>query len=172
MQPTQPMQPMQDGQRAREAFLLHIKQSLPRLWRFAIVLTRDQATADDLVQAACVRAVERGVPFVSGVDLDRRVMTIMRSIWSNDHRAESIRERDAILLGLRMVRREGGEKDKLFARLFAAIETLPEWKRLAILLVGVESYSLRDAASVLGIPEGTLTSRLARSRVVLRCAAR
>ncbi len=181
----QPTPPMHEDQHRRDALRAQLKGLMPRLWRFGFVLTCSRATADDLVQAACVRVIEARAPLAAGVLLERHLMTSMRSIWENDHRADSVRRRDALLQGLR--RRLGGGNarraradgrrdepdadtgvvrgaDAVIAETLAALESLPQWHRLAVLLVGVESYSLQDAAQVLGMPVDTLIGRLAKAR--------
>ena len=64
---------------------------LPRLWRYGLVLTRDPIAAEDLVQATCLRALERSSQFAVGTRLDRWLFSILRSIWINQLRAQRIR---------------------------------------------------------------------------------
>jgi len=64
---------------------------LPRLWRYGLVLTRDPAAAEDLVQATCVRALERSSQFTIGTRLDRWLFSILRSIWINQLRSQRVR---------------------------------------------------------------------------------
>lgn len=123
------------------------------------------------MQSACLRAIERRKQFEAGSRLDRWVMTIMRSIWLNEQRASNIRKRDAALVAEHQGQETdgfSGERTVFVSEVLTTIEALPEWQRVAILLVGVEQFSLREAAAVLEIPEGTLTSRLARARSALR----
>jgi len=65
---------------------------LARLWRYALILSSANDTADDLVQATCLRAIERADQFDPGTRLDRWLFTILRSIWLNEIRARKIRE--------------------------------------------------------------------------------
>src|SRR5580698_4930902 len=65
---------------------------LARLWRYALVLTGRSDAAEDLVQATCLRAVERADQFVPGTRLDRWLFAILRSIWLNEIRSQRIRE--------------------------------------------------------------------------------
>ena len=69
-----------------------LEPCLPRLWRYALLLSRARDVADDLVQATCLRAIERADQFVSGTRLDRWLFSILRSIWLNEVRARRIRE--------------------------------------------------------------------------------
>ena len=69
-----------------------LEPCLARLWRYALVLSRTSNAADDLVQATCLRAIERADQFVPGTRLDRWLFTILRSIWLNEIRSRKIRE--------------------------------------------------------------------------------
>src|SRR5260370_41886629 len=69
-----------------------LEACLARLWRYALMLSRASDAAEDLVQATCLRAIERADQFVPGTRLDRWLFTILRSIWLNEIRARRIRE--------------------------------------------------------------------------------
>jgi RNA polymerase sigma-70 factor (ECF subfamily) len=69
-----------------------LERCLGRLWRYSVMLSRSGDTAEDLVQATCLRAIERADQFVPGTHLDRWLITILRSIWLNEKRAARIRE--------------------------------------------------------------------------------
>src|SRR6202042_1692897 len=69
-----------------------LEPSLARLWRYALVLSRARDVADDLVQATCLRAIERADQFVPGTRVDRWLFAILRSIWLNEIRSQRIRE--------------------------------------------------------------------------------
>jgi RNA polymerase sigma-70 factor, ECF subfamily len=69
-----------------------LEPCLARLWRYALILSRATDAADDLVQATCVRAIERADQFFSGTRLDRWLFAILRSIWLNEIRSRRIRE--------------------------------------------------------------------------------
>ena len=69
-----------------------LEPSLARLWRYALVLSRARDIADDLVQATCLRAIERADQFVPGTRVDRWLLAILRSIWLNEVPARRIRE--------------------------------------------------------------------------------
>src|SRR5450755_1392172 len=66
--------------------------NLARLWRYGLVLSGARDVADDLVQATCLRAIERAGQFQSGTRLDRWLFAILRSIWLNELRARRVRE--------------------------------------------------------------------------------
>src|SRR6202034_4469406 len=69
-----------------------LEPSLARLWRYALVLSRARDAADDLVQSACLRAIERADQFMPGTRLDRWLFAILRSIWLNQMRSDRLRE--------------------------------------------------------------------------------
>jgi RNA polymerase sigma-70 factor (ECF subfamily) len=143
---------------------------LPRLWRFAIVLTRDHAAAEDLVQATCLRALERARQFDPGTRLDHWSFAIQASIWQNE-----VRRRTAFG---RVVSRALSEPDflqglsaeeALAARQAAAmVDKLPDAQREVVALVYFEGFTYREAAETLGIPVGTVTSRLNTARQALQ----
>jgi RNA polymerase sigma-70 factor (ECF subfamily) len=146
-----------------------LEPSLGRLWRYALVLSRARDTADDLVQATCLRAIERADQFVPGTRVDRWLFAILRSIWLNEIRSRRIREGggfvDADVLttdGEREI-----EMNITAAAVLRAIDRLPEAQRETILLVYGEGYSYAEAAATLGIPIGTIMSRLAAGRAAL-----
>ncbi len=144
---------------------------LPRLRRFARGLTGSAVEADDLVQAACERALTREHQFQEGTRFDSWMFRIVQTIWI-DH----LRARD--------VRKEGGEipEDRLgtdepvrrvearlaLAEVRRAVERLPTDQRATLMLVTVEGLSYKEAAEVAGVPIGTIMSRLARARIALQ----
>src|SRR5271154_4611046 len=69
-----------------------LEPSLARLWRYALILSRANDAAEDLVQATCLRAIERADQFAPGTRVDRWLFAILRSIWLNEIRSRRIRE--------------------------------------------------------------------------------
>ena len=69
-----------------------LEPSLARLWRYALVLSKARDAADDLVQATCLRAIERADQFAPGTRIDRWLFAILRSIWLNEIGSRRIRE--------------------------------------------------------------------------------
>lgn len=153
---------------------------LPRLWRFALRLTRDLHDAQDLVQRCCVRALERRAQWKSGTSMLSWLFAIEHSIWINElrrpqrRRTESLDAPDAEALNASAERhaadRHGdpAAMDPMlhahYRQVVARVEALPEAQRTVMLLVAVEGFSYREAAEVLGVPIGTVMSRLARAR--------
>lgn len=144
---------------------------LPRLRAFARSLTRAQDSADDLVQATCEKALRNLGAFTPGTRMDAWLFRIMRNAWIDTLRAR----RDHASLG------DPGEaadpagedgRQVVMARLdladvVRAVDALPEDQRSVLMLVCVEGMRYREAAAALGIPEGTVMSRLARGRAAL-----
>lgn len=143
---------------------------LPRLRRFARSLTRDAADADDLVQMTLERALARLDQWRDGTRLDSWMYRIMKNAWIDEVRFRQRRDtRFAPEEAGAAVGREDPEFDKRIRAMSVeqAMETLPEDQRLAVALVLVEGLSYKEAAAVMDVPMGTLTSRLARGRSAL-----
>ncbi len=147
-----------------------LEPCLARLWRYALVLTRANDAAEDLVQATCLRALERADQFTPGTRLDRWLFTILRSIWLNEIRSRRIRERGGFVDAEDALTSDGAreiETNILAAEVLTAVGKLPEAQREAVLLVYAEGYSYAEAASALSVPIGTVMSRLAAARATL-----
>jgi RNA polymerase sigma factor (sigma-70 family) len=144
---------------------------LPRLRRLGRVLARDAADADDLVQVTMERALTRRDQWRAGTRLDSWMFRIMKNAWIDETRARS--RRGAVLVPAEAGQHVGDDgAGRMEARLAAgeverAMAQLPDDQRLAVALVLVEGLSYKDAAEVLEIPAGTLTSRLVRGRMAL-----
>jgi RNA polymerase sigma-70 factor, ECF subfamily len=144
--------------------------NLARLWRYGLVLSGARDVADDLVQATCVRAIERADQFQSGTRLDRWLFAILRSIWLNELRARRVREGGGFVDASEALVVDGAgeiETNILAAQVLREVGGLPEAQREAVLLVYVEGLSYREAAEVLAAPIGTVMSRLAAARATL-----
>ena len=147
-----------------------LEPSLARLWRYALVLSRARDAADDLVQATCLRAIERADQFVPGTRVDRWLFTILRSIWLNEIRSQRIREGGGFVDAADALTTDGAseiETNITANAVLRAIDLLPEAQRETVLLVYGEGYSYAEAAAALGVPIGTIMSRLAAGRAAL-----
>ncbi|MET0529899.1 MAG: RNA polymerase sigma factor [Microvirga sp.] len=141
---------------------------LPRLRRFALVLCRSPSLADDLVQSACERALAHAASWTPGTRLDAWVFRILRNNWI-DHlrrtRTEGMSEDVTVQTEIVGDRGEEPALSKLMlAEVQQCINALPSDQREVLLLVCVEDLAYREAADVLGVPIGTVMSRLARAR--------
>ncbi|MBV8793646.1 MAG: RNA polymerase sigma factor [Hyphomicrobiales bacterium] len=147
-----------------------LESSLARLWRYALVLSRARETADDLVQATCLRAIERADQFVPGTRVDRWLFAILRSIWLNEIRSRRIREGGGLVDAEDVLTTDGAREIEMnitASAVLRAIDRLPEAQRETILLVYGEGYSYAEAAATLAVPIGTIMSRLAAGRAAL-----
>jgi RNA polymerase sigma factor (sigma-70 family) len=148
-----------------------IEAEIPRLRRFALALTRDRETADDLVQDCVARALAAWATR-RGDDAALRpwLFTILHNRWRTRQQREWARP-DRIPLddvgeGPEI---SGGQWEALEMRdLESALAKLSEEQRAVLLLVGVEGLSYEETARVQGVPIGTVMSRLARARDRLR----
>jgi len=143
---------------------------LPRLRRFARGLTGSAVEADDLVQAACERALARAHQFQPGTRFDSWMFRIVQTVWIDQLRARETRrtesEDEALGAGTDEPSRRV-EARMALREVQAAIAVLPAEQRVALLLVTVEGLSYREAAEVAAVPVGTIMSRLARARMAL-----
>jgi len=147
-----------------------LEPTLPRLWRYALVLSRARDVADDLVQATCVRALERADQYVPGTRVDRWLFAILRSIWLNEIRSRRIREGGGFVDPEDVLMSDGAREIEMnitASVVLKAIGRLPEVQRETVLLVYGEGYSYAEAAATLAVPIGTVMSRLATARAAL-----
>jgi RNA polymerase sigma-70 factor (ECF subfamily) len=144
---------------------------LPRLRRFARGLAGASADADDLVQAACERALARAHQFEEGTRFDSWMFRIVQTIWIDQLRAREVRKEDGDVAEERLgsdaaVRRV--EARLALAEVRRAVQLLPPDQRTVLMLVTVEGLSYKEAAAVADVPVGTIMSRLARARTALQ----
>jgi len=144
---------------------------LPRLRRFARGLTGSVVEADDLVQAACERALTREHQFQEGTRFDSWMFRIVQTIWIDQIRARDVRkeepETEAERIGTDEPMRRV-EARLALAEVRLALKDLPPEQRAALMLVTVDGLSYKEAAAVAEVPVGTIMSRLARARVALQ----
>ena len=142
---------------------------LPRLRRFGRTLAQRREDADDLVQNAVEKALTRTDQWTPGTRLDSWMFRIMQNAWIDEVRARERRSQT-------FVPEEEGEHvgvattdaqiDAMAVR--KAVAQLNDDQRAVVGLVLVEGFSYDEAAGVLGVPVGTVTSRLARARDALQ----
>ena len=142
---------------------------LPRLRRFARNLTRNPHDADDVVQIAVERALTRLDQWRSGARLDSWMFKIVRNAWIDELRSRGRRAK--VFLAAEAGENVGTDsmaRETELLSVQSAMARLPEDQREAVSLVLVEGLPYREAAEVLDVPIGTLTSRLARGREALQ----
>ena len=157
-----------------DAVMEGLASHLDRLWRYGLVLSGNRSVAEDLVQATCLRALERSHQFEAGTRLDRWLFSILHSIWLNEIRAARYRKGEGLVDaesalvfdGIREI-----ETNILAAQVLKEVQTLPEAQRETVFLVYGEGLTYREAAEILAIPIGTVMSRLAGARARLAALA-
>ena len=147
---------------------------LPRLRRFARGLAGNVDEADDLVQTACEKALSRLHQWRPSSRLDSWMYRIIRNTYLDELRARKTRQDHVLRViegetavpvavdGERLV-----EGRMTLEAVRQGLSSLPEEQRSVVLLVSVEGCTYKEAAEVLGIPPGTVMSRLARGRLAL-----
>ena len=140
---------------------------IPRLRRYARALVGERAGADDLVQDTLERAWSKLHLYRRGTDLRAWLFTVMHNVHVNKLRAS--RPTDPLEDGMPELAQRAAQADSLLVRdLDRAIARLPADQRAVLLLVTLEEMSYEEVARTLGIPIGTVMSRLSRAREKLR----
>ncbi len=140
---------------------------IPRLRRYARALVGDRASADDLVQDTLERAWAKLHLYRRGTDLRAWLFTVMHNVHVNKVRATRVT--DTLDDELPELAQRASQGDALLVRdLDRAIARLPSEQRAVLLLVTLEEMSYEEVARALGIPIGTVMSRLSRAREKLR----
>ncbi|AIO37613.1 RNA polymerase sigma factor, sigma-70 family protein [Burkholderia cenocepacia] len=156
-------------------FSAMLPDMLPRLRSFALRLTANRHDADELVQRACIRALERVHQLRTDTAPVSWVFSIVHSIWLNELRRRNRRDRllleysDALLETVADPR-AASETAVAVRQIVDAVERLPEPQRVTLLLVSIDGLSYREAAHSLDIPIGTVMSRISRARNAIRIA--
>ena len=148
-----------------------LTQCLPRLRRFAHALSRDSADADDLTQATIERALLARNQWQAGTRLDSWLYRIMRNLWIDTARSRSRKAKfEAAPEAGETVGfdpRPGVEAAVDLARIMTAMARLPDEQREIVALILVEGFGYREVSEMLGLPIGTVSSRLVRGRNAL-----
>jgi RNA polymerase sigma-70 factor (ECF subfamily) len=145
---------------------------LGALRRYALVLTRNPDQAEDLVQEALARAIGAASTWRPGSDLRRWLLAIVHNLHNQRQRRRQLEISATSEAGwLLEEAAPAAQPDRVhLTQTIAALMALSEEQREALILIAFEGLSYRDAAAILGIPTGTLMSRLARGREALRAA--
>jgi len=148
-----------------------IEPMIPALRRYARALLRDRVAADDLVQDCLERAVSHWHQRRSGSNPQAWIFAILHNLAMTRLRRTArnqsytpIETADDRFLGVAATQEDGLR----YNQLLAALEALPDEQRAVLLLVGVEGLSYAETAQAIGVPVGTVMSRLARGRERLR----
>ena len=144
---------------------------LPRLRRFAHALSRNSADADDLAQATIERALKSRAQWQAGTRLDSWACRIMRNLWIDTARSRSrtnareAPEEEGLNVGEDP--REAMDAALDLKRIMTAMDGLPDEQREVVALILVEGFGYREVSEMLGLPIGTVSSRLVRGRTAL-----
>jgi RNA polymerase sigma-70 factor (ECF subfamily) len=148
-----------------------LKELIPRMRRFACGLTGSIDSGDELVQAACERLLNHHARLKPDTRLDSWLYQVIRNLHIDGIRAQAVRQRGAEKIRQDLVLVAGSESNLdnhlQLHEVQDALGKLPEEQRAALMLVCVEGLSYKEAAEVLGVPMGTVTSRLVRGRSAL-----
>ena len=148
-----------------------ILDEIPRLRRYARSLLRDRDSADDLVQDCLERALLRLDNWQTGESPRKWLFTIMHHLFIDQMRKANRRG------GASMLPLEAGEVQAAPAEqvgnvaareIIDALQAISPDRRAALTMVAIEGFSYAEAAEILGVPAGTLMSRIARGREELR----
>jgi RNA polymerase sigma-70 factor, ECF subfamily len=145
---------------------------LPRLRRFTYALTGDFASADDLVQDACVRALTHREQWQPGTKFESWMFRIAQNLWIDKRRTAKSRGvhqdiDDMVVEPMGVDGRDVTEQRMTLAAVAKAMESLSEDQRALLALVCIDGASYKEAAEILNLPIGTVMSRLARARQAL-----
>ncbi len=154
-----------------DTFRRNLVALVPKLRRFALSLTGNMPDADDLVQAACEKALRNIAQFVPGTRMDSWMYRIVQTLWLDDRRKLKRRgasvDPDDVHLSDHGKAANLPEDRMMLAQTRAAMLDLPQGQREVLALVAIEGLSYREAAETLEVPVGTVMSRLSRARDAL-----
>ncbi|MDB5527216.1 MAG: sigma-70 family polymerase sigma factor [Devosia sp.] len=152
-------------------FLDQVETCVPALRRYARALTRNIDLADDLVQDCLERAISRRALFRPTGPVRAWLFTILLNLYRNSLRSSHRRGQTVDIDTIPEPSTPAPQPGHIaLAEMARAIETLPLDQKEALLLIALEGLSYTEAATILGIPQGTLMSRLGRARAALRVA--
>ncbi|MGL6208557.1 MAG: RNA polymerase sigma factor [Paracoccaceae bacterium] len=154
-----------------DAFRRDLVALIPKLRRFARSLVGNVQDADDLVQAACEKALRNSAQFLPGTRMDSWMYRIVQNLWLDDKRRNRTRgttvDPDDAYLSDEGKAAQLPEDRMMLAQVRAAMATLPEGQREVLSLIAIEGLSYKETAEVLDLPLGTVMSRLSRARDAL-----
>ncbi|SMQ68734.1 RNA polymerase sigma-70 factor, ECF subfamily [Devosia lucknowensis] len=151
------------------AKLPRVTETIADLRRYALALTRNGQDAEDLVQEALTRAYARRASFRAGQPLRPWLMSILHNVFVDGVRSQQVRERHERTAATAADFAPAAQEDAAqLSEVRRAFLDLPDDQREALHLVGVEGLTYSEASQVLGVPEGTVLSRVSRARQALR----
>ncbi|MFY0309958.1 RNA polymerase sigma factor [Leisingera sp. D0M16] len=152
-----------------EEFSSLLVDALPKIRRFSRSLTGDAADADDLTQETVAVALNRQRQWTPGTRFDSWVYKIAQNLHISELRRTTVRQRHRQSLNGSQTWVQGGaEANSDLVNVVNFIRSLPAEQQTVIVLVAVEGHSYAETAELLGIPVGTVTSRLSRARTAIK----
>jgi RNA polymerase sigma-70 factor, ECF subfamily len=149
-------------------FAAQLAPEIPSLRRYARALSRDASSADDLVQSCLVRALAKQHLWQPGTGLRPWLFTMLHNLQVSRVRRSARETRGYAAMEAFATRHHEPQSIIELIDVERAIAKLPDWQRQVVRLVGLEEMSYAQAAAMLGLPEGTVRSRLGRARASLR----
>ena len=146
----------------------HLRELIPRLRRFALSLTHNGASADDLVQASLERALSGWSGKRAVGDVRAWLFAILYRQFLDAHRRSRRYARMLELFTGRDDAEPSTERTVIAQSTLQAFDRLPAEQRALLLMVSVEGLSYKEVAQILNVPSGTVMSRLSRARQALR----
>ena len=140
---------------------------VPQLRAFARFLARDVARADDLVQDAVLRALERQDAWTEGTDLRAWTFRLLRNLFLDQQRRRRVEQRGLAIMPAEQVEAPVQAGRDALRDLESAIAALPPTQREALILVAALELDVASAALITGVPEGTVKARVSRARATL-----
>jgi RNA polymerase sigma-70 factor (ECF subfamily) len=151
-----------------EALSVELVELLPRLRRFARALAGNMSDADDLVQIAIERALSKSEQLREAAPLAGWMFGILRNAWIDEVRGRARRKRIFLPEEFGEQVPDPGSGHAVLLPVQQALQRLPDEQREVIGLVLIEGLSYGEAAQIIEVPVGTVTSRLARARAALQ----
>nr|WP_257736780.1 RNA polymerase sigma factor [Halothiobacillus diazotrophicus] len=157
----------------RLSFAGRLDELRPRMYRLAFSWSKDAFLADDLVQEAMIRALQKQAQLRDDELLDRWAIRILANLWLDHVRSRPKEENiDDVMDSLCMEDNQSPDclhcRDEMIECVRRAIMSLPEMQRIVVTLVDLEEFSYKETATILDLPVGTVMSRLSRGRQALR----
>jgi len=150
---------------ARPALKRRMEAARPRLYRTALSWCRDRSLAEDLAQETLVKALSKVGQLRSIDAIDGWLFRIMANLWRDhvrrDHPTDPVEDVD---VPYQVTPEQLSSQNQEIERVQRALAALPEGYRLAISLVDIEGFSYSETAEIIGVPVGTIMSRLSRGR--------
>jgi len=152
------------------SFGAELEVHIASLRRYARALLRNRADAEDLVQEALARAIARADSFQTGTNMRAWLFTILHNVHVNQVRSRASRPDEVTVESVenRLTTPARQEERVEVREMMRALDELPDEQRQVLLLVALEGLKYEEVAEMIGVPIGTVMSRLSRGREAVR----